>query len=61
MAMFTCSECSATKSQGYVRQCNKCRRILCDSCKGGRSACKDSKRGKSECGGIFMRPWVPQM
>jgi hypothetical protein len=56
MSLPTCSACGAEKSPGSVRQCNKCHRILCDSCKGPLSACKNSKRGKSECNGIFLRP-----
>jgi hypothetical protein len=56
MSMLKCSACGAEKSQGYIRQCNKCRRILCDTCKGALSACKDAKHGKSECSGIFLRP-----
>jgi len=60
--MFTCSECSATKTQGYVRKCNKCGRILCDTCKGPLAACKDSKRGKAaSCRGMFLRQGVPQL
>jgi hypothetical protein len=61
MTMFTCSECSTTKTKGYVRKCNKCGRILCDACKGALSACKDSKRAKADCRGMFLRPFVPQM
>lgn len=61
MAMFTCSACSSSKSKGYVRQCNKCGRILCDTCKGAHSACKESKRSKTDCSGMFLRPFVPQM
>ncbi len=61
MAMFTCTECGASKSQGYVRKCNKCGRILCDRCKGPLSACKDSKRAKANCNGMFLRQGVPQI
>jgi hypothetical protein len=55
MSMLKCSACGAEKSQGYIRQCNKCHRILCDSCKGPQATCKDAKQGKSSCDGIFLR------
>ena len=55
MQMLKCSACGAEKSQGYIRKCNKCGRILCDTCKGPQATCKDSKRGRSECTGIFLR------
>lgn len=61
MAMFTCSACGATKTKGYVRKCDACSRILCDSCKGPHSACRESKQNKSDCNGMFLRPYVPQM
>lgn len=61
MAMLECSGCGARKLQGYVRKCNKCGRILCDTCKGPLLACKDSKRGKVDCRGMFLRQGVPQL
>ena len=61
MTMFTCAECGGKKTKGYVRACNKCGRILCDTCKDPVSACKSSKNGKADCRGMFLRPFVPQM
>ena len=59
--IFTCGQCGAAKTKGYVKTCNKCRRILCDTCKGVLAACKDSKRGTKDCSGMYLRPFVPQM
>lgn len=55
MADYTCEACNTKQSRGGVRQCNKCRRVLCDSCKGPRSACSDSKHGTANCSGIYLR------
>jgi hypothetical protein len=62
MAMFTCPECSIAKSQGYVKKCNRCGRLLCDKCRGPFAVCKSSKRAKTTgCNGTFLRVSAPQM
>jgi hypothetical protein len=58
MAELTCQACGSKQSQGYARQCNKCHRVLCDTCKGTPSACKDSKHGTAGCSGIMLRQFV---
>ena len=50
-AEYICHGCNQKKSPPWVFECNKCGKILCQSCKGGSSACKDSKKGTSGCSG----------
>jgi len=58
MAFHICDACGSKNSQGDARQCSKCRRVLCDSCKGPLSTCKDSKHGTANCSGTFLRLFV---
>jgi hypothetical protein len=51
MPDYICHGCNQKKSNTRVRECNKCGRILCDSCRGGATTCKDSPKGKAGCSG----------
>ena len=53
MADFLCQSCKKTVSQ--AQRCDKCGKILCDTCREGRSACKDTTHGTAGCSGHFQR------
>jgi hypothetical protein len=53
MPDFICHACNQKKSQSQVQECDKCHKILCDSCRGGASSCKDSPKGQAGCSGHF--------
>lgn len=53
MPDFVCHACNQKKPQNQVRECDKCRRILCESCWQGRSVCKDSPKGTAGCNGTY--------
>lgn len=55
MPDFICHGCNQKKAQNYVSECTKCRRILCDSCRSGRSTCKDSPKGTAGCTGTLKK------
>ena len=53
MPDYICHGCKQKKSPPWVYECDKCGKILCNSCKGGVSICKDSKKGQAGCSGRF--------
>ncbi len=55
MPDYLCHSCKQKRSSSSVQQCQKCHKILCDSCRGGKSVCKDSAKGTAGCSGSFKR------
>lgn len=55
MADYICHGCNQKKFQDKVKECNKCKKILCDSCRNGQSTCKDSPKGTAGCSGSFQK------
>ena len=55
MPDYLCHACKQKRSNTSVQQCDKCKKILCDSCRSGKSTCKDSTKGTAGCSGHFKR------
>jgi hypothetical protein len=57
MPDYVCHACNQRKSQNSgIYECDRCGKILCDSCKGYRGpVCKDSPNGKAGCGGTLKK------
>jgi len=57
MAEYICHGCNRRVNSKYesVYQCDKCGRILCETCREGRYYCKDSSKGKPGCDGRLER------
>jgi hypothetical protein len=56
MKEFVCDACRQRKDTASgAFECPKCKRTLCQSCKGSASQCKDSPKGKAGCDGRFQR------
>lgn len=55
MLDFLCHGCNQKRAINQIRECNKCHKVLCDSCRGGASTCKDSKHGTAGCTGQLQQ------
>ena len=55
MPDYICHSCGQKKREDQVRECTKCGKILCDTCRAGQSRCKDSPKGTAGCDGYFER------
>ena len=55
MPDYICHACNQKKSQSNISECTKCGKILCSSCKGSASYCKDSSKGTAGCSGTLKR------
>jgi hypothetical protein len=55
MPNYLCHACNRTTDDRHTNRCPKCHRILCDSCRGSASYCKDSKKGTAGCDGRWEK------
>ena len=55
MPDYVCHGCGNRSSASDHVQCSQCKKILCSSCREGKSTCRDSKKGKAGCSGSFER------
>lgn len=54
MQDYICHGCQQKRPQSEVRQCDKCRRILCNNCRQGKSKCMEIVgKGKAGCDGTY--------
>ena len=52
--IYQCHGCNQMKPSAAVYECKQCGKILCQSCKGNASQCKDSPKGKAGCSGYLQ-------
>lgn len=56
MKEFVCDACRQRKDTASgAFMCSKCKRTLCQNCKGSAYVCKDSTKGKAGCDGRYDR------
>ena len=53
MPQFLCHACNRAFEGKKIRECTKCKRILCDACRSGKTTCKDSPKGTAGCTGTY--------
>jgi hypothetical protein len=56
MKEFVCDACHQRKqTTSGAFTCSKCKKTVCQTCKGGANKCKDSPKGKAGCDGNWQR------
>lgn len=55
MADYVCHGCGQKKAGYQANECQKCGKVLCEKCRGGKVVCRESPKGTPGCVGTFKQ------